>query len=180
MQKREAKQLERKGGVKKNKNNKILRFFKLLYLKLFRINDTPGKVAFGLGLGVFSGIMPGTGPLAALFLAFVFRANRASALLGSLLTNTWVSFLTFILAIKIGSGIFGVCWRDLQLEWDIFLKGFHLQNLFKLSILKTILPVAIGYIVIAFCSGVLAYLCALIIIKNAKRLKLKRRLRHGS
>jgi len=68
--------------------NKFRGFFQLLYLKLIKINDTPQKIAFGFGLGVFSGIFPGTGPLAALFLALILRANRASALLGSLLTNT--------------------------------------------------------------------------------------------
>jgi len=147
----------------------------LIYLKLFRINDTPGKVAFGLGLGVFSGILPGTGPLAALFLAFILRANRASALLGSILTNTWISFLTFVLALKVGAGVFGVNWRDLQLEWDVFIKSFHWKNLLETSILKIIFPVVVGYIVIAFCLGALAYLCALIIIKSVRGQRLKRR-----
>ncbi|MDD5109551.1 MAG: DUF2062 domain-containing protein, partial [Candidatus Omnitrophica bacterium] len=59
--------------------NKILNF---LFSKLFKINDTAGKIALGVGLGVFSGLMPATGPLAALFLAFIFKANRAAALLG--------------------------------------------------------------------------------------------------
>ena len=34
--------------------NKVARFFKALYLKLFRINDTPQKIAIGFGVGVFS------------------------------------------------------------------------------------------------------------------------------
>ena len=67
---------------------KLLQF---LFDKLFKINDTPQKIALGFGLGVFAGIFPGTGPVAAILLAYVFRANRASALFGSLFTNTWLN-----------------------------------------------------------------------------------------
>lgn len=165
--------------MNKEKKKSISRFLRFLYLKLFRINDTPARVALGLGLGVFSGILPGTGPLAALFMAFIFRANRASALLGSLLTNTWMSFLTFVLAVRVGSGIFGINWRSLQLEWSVFLSGFQWKSMFKLPVLKIILPVMAGYFVVAFCLGVLVYLCSLILIINIKRFKLKRRQQYG-
>ncbi|MFA5145190.1 MAG: DUF2062 domain-containing protein [Candidatus Omnitrophota bacterium] len=142
--------------------------FKLLYLELFKINDSPQKIALGLGLGVFSGIFPGTGPLAALFLAFLLRANRASALLGSLLTNTWLSFVTFLLAIKLGSALFGVSWQKLQQDWASFLSSFSWLSLFKTGILKIILPVIAGYLLIAFCLGLLVYLTALLVLQRRK------------
>jgi uncharacterized protein (DUF2062 family) len=135
---------------------------------LFHINDTPEKIALGFGLGVFAGIMPGTGPIASLFLAFIFRANRASALIGSLITNTWLSFATFILAVKTGSWLMEISWQDVRASWDIFIKNFSWQALFKLSVLKTILPVMLGYIVVAFCLGVAAYLAALIVLRIAR------------
>jgi len=141
---------------------KIKRFFNLLYIKLFKINDSPQRIALGLGLGVFAGIIPGTGPLAALFLAFFLRANRASALIGSLLTNTWLSFATFLLAIKLGSGLFGISWQQLYEDWAHFLKGFNWHVLFQLSILKVILPVMVGYFLIAFCLGLIVYLTTLL------------------
>ena len=125
---------------------KISRILNLLYAKVFQINDTPQKIALGLGLGVFSGILPGTGPLASLFLAFVFRVNRASALLGSLLTNTWLSIVTFVLAVKVGSAILRVDWRQLQQDWISNLKGLHWLGLFKASVLKIIFPVMLGYL----------------------------------
>jgi len=145
---------------------RIKKFFELLYIKLVKINDSPQKIALGLGLGVFSGIFPGTGPLAALFLAFFLRANRASALLGSLLTNTWLSFVTFLLAIKLGSGLFGVDWQKLYADWASFLRGFNWSVLFKLSILKIILPVMVGYLLIAFCLGLLVYLTTFLVLKG--------------
>lgn len=164
---------------KESKSNKFFRLPHLLYIKLFKINDSPQKIALGLGLGVTLGILPGTGPVAALCLAFLLRVNRASALLGSLLTNTWLSFVTFILSIKIGSGIMKSNWQEVYKDWILFLKEFHWLDLFKLSIIKIILPVIVGYFVVAFCLGLLIYLTAIIVLtqirhENKSRVKLSR------
>lgn len=153
--------------------NKISRFFKLLYRKLVKINDTPQRIALGLGLGVTLGIIPGTGPLAALFLAFILKVNRASALLGSLLTNTWLSFATFALAIKSGSFVLRLSLEEVYRDWNSFLKDFHWVKLFKLSLLKLILPVLVGYIIVAFCLGFAVYLITLIIL-GLKRYEIKK------
>ncbi|MFA4888205.1 MAG: DUF2062 domain-containing protein [Candidatus Omnitrophota bacterium] len=145
------------------------KFLKTLWEKLFLINDTPQKISLGLGLGVFSGIFPGSGPVAAIFLALTFRANRAAALIGCLLTNTWLSFVSFLLALKIGAFIFGVSWSVIYQDWIVFTKGFRWQNLFKLSVLEIILPVLSGYMAIAFICGVITYLTSLIIINVFKK-----------
>lgn len=143
--------------------------FKLIYQKLFRINDTPQKIALGLGLGVSLGIIPGTGPLASLFLATLFRLNCASALLGSLLTNLWLSLVTFLLSLKVGSWLLGVNWQDVLYAWELFLKNFRWQDLLKISVLKTILPVMVGYFIVAFTLGFVVYLITLIILIKRKK-----------
>jgi len=94
---------------------RISRFFKAVYLRLFRINDTPQKIALGLGLGVFMGVLPGTGPVAALALAFLLKVNRASALLGSVLTNTWLSIPVFLLSLRVGASFAGINYQDLHI-----------------------------------------------------------------
>lgn len=153
---------------RKEKANSIFKFFKIIYSKLFRINDAPQKIALGLGIGVFSGILPGTGPIAALFLAFILRVNRAAALLGSLATNTWLSVVTFPLSIKVGSVIMKIDWQNVYRDWAIFLKNFKFINLFKLSLLKIIFPVIVGYFTVAFCLGLGAYLITLIILTQIR------------
>jgi len=155
----------------KNSENRFIRFFKFLYLKLFRIHDSPQKIALGFGVGVASGILPGTGPIVSLFLAFLFRINRAAALIGCLATNTWLSFLTFILAIRLGSGILGIDGQQLKQDWEALLKEFHWLNLFELTFLKIALPVFIGYLAIAVLLGLLAYIVIIALIQ----LKRKRR-----
>lgn len=150
--------------MKNRIKNKFFRFLKFIYVKLFRINDSAQKIALGLGLGVFLGIVPGTGPIASLFVASVLKINRASAILGSLLTNTWLSIVTFLLAVKLGSRLMGIPWQEARQEWVIFLKDFHVANLFKLSILKIIFPVILGYFLIAFALGLVVYLIAVVVI----------------
>jgi uncharacterized protein (DUF2062 family) len=153
---------------KKKWHNNILRFFKFIYLKLFRINDTPQRIALGLGLGVFLGIIPGTGPVAAVCLAWLLGLNRAAALLGSLLTNTWLSVVTFFLSIKIGSGIMKADWLDVYRGWIGFLKNFRGKDLLELTTLKIIWPVITGYFVVAFSLGLIVYLIALLVVTRIK------------
>ncbi|MFA5287451.1 MAG: DUF2062 domain-containing protein [Candidatus Omnitrophota bacterium] len=153
---------------KEKTGNKLTAFLNTLYQKLFKINDTPNKIALGLGLGVASGMFPGTGPLAALFLAVFFKVNRASALLGSLITNTWLSFVTFFLALRLGSAIFGISWDVLKNESRALFTGFQWGYLFKSSFLKIVMPLLAGYILTALFLGVFVYLASLIIIRKIK------------
>jgi hypothetical protein len=155
--------------MKKKIKNKIIRFFRWFYLKLFRLHDSPQRIAFGFGLGAFLGILPGTGPIAALVLAAIFRINKAAALLGSLLTNTWLSLAVFLFSAKIGSAIMGSNWEKVSQDWGRFLRDFHWINLLKISALKVILPVACGYLIIGFALGSSVYLLSLAMLKVMKR-----------
>jgi len=137
-----------------------------IFSNLFKIDDSAQKIALGVGLGVFSGLMPGTGPLAAMFLAFIFRANRAAALFGSLLTNTWLSLVTFILAIKAGSVILKMDWRQVQQKAQILIKDFSWFKFFKLSFFDVFLPVITGYLIIGLVLGAFSYLVTFLIIRR--------------
>lgn len=148
---------------------RLKRLVSVLYVKLVRTNDTPQKVALGFGLGVFAGILPGTGPIAAVFLASLARVNRATALLGSLATNTWLSFATFLISIKIGSGLIGADWQDIKEKWSMLFKHFSFFSLFKLSVLKIIFPVILGYLVIAICCGLVSYAVLILILTLRKK-----------
>ncbi|MFA6357259.1 MAG: DUF2062 domain-containing protein [Candidatus Omnitrophota bacterium] len=140
--------------------------FNFLFAKLFIINDSAQKIALGVGLGVFSGILPGTGPLIALFLAFIFRANRAAALIGSLLTNTWLSLITFVFAIKVGSAILKLNWHNVFHKAQFLFKDFSFTKFFKLSFSDVFLPVLVGYLAISLILGVFSYLVTLLIIRR--------------
>lgn len=157
------------------KNFSLRKISKFIYFALVQINDTPQKIALGLGLGVFSGVLPGTGVAAALFLSFLFRANRASAIIACSLTNTWLSILTFVLAIKAGSGILGIDWHNIQQDWNYFLSRFNWLDLLKTSALKVILPVIIGYLLVGLCLGLITYSIALMVAYKIKAKLVKKR-----
>jgi uncharacterized protein (DUF2062 family) len=148
--------------MRKKEGNRLQRFFKFLYLKLFRINDSPQRIALGFGAGAFMGIIPGTGPLAALAVAFVFRLNRAAALLGSILTNTWSSIVAFVFAIKIGSAMLSLDWQKVYQGWQVILRDFRMKNLLALSFVDFILPLLIGYLVIGFVLFCVSYLAVMV------------------
>jgi hypothetical protein len=142
---------------KTTSNNKIVRGLRFLYLKIIRMHDSPHKIAFGMGLGVFTGIMPGMGLVAAFFLAMVLRANRAAALLGSFLSNTWLSVITFLLSIKVGSVIIMREPQETLARCKETLQHFHWKSLFDISVIDVLLPLIVGYIVISMAAGLLVY-----------------------
>lgn len=151
---------------------KINNFFKVIYEKLLKINDTPQKISLGLGLGVALGIIPGTGPIAALTLAFILRLNRMAALMGSLMVNTWISIVTLVLAVKLGAKVFSLKWQDVYNDWILLIKDFQWQVLLKSSVYKIILPIFTGYVIMALACGILVYgatLLALIYSKYGRK-----------
>lgn len=153
---------------KKTIMSRISRFFKLIYLKLFRINDSPQKIAIGFGLGVFVGVMPAMGPVLALCLAFIFRVNRASALLGSVLTNTWLSIVIFAMSVKIGALLTGANSASVIAAWRAVIKDFRWAKLAELAVSNLVMPVVLGYVLISAVAGLVAYLAAFIILKYTK------------
>lgn len=150
---------------KRTLSDRISRFLKVLYLKLFRIDDSPEKIALGFGIGVFLGVMPGLGPIAALAAALIVRANRAAALLGSILTNTWLSIPAFFLALKAGSIVTGVSYESMKNGWSSLMKDFSWDRLIHMSLNDVLVPVTAGYAIVSLCIGIAAYAAAFFISK---------------
>jgi uncharacterized protein (DUF2062 family) len=151
--------------------NKIKAAFRRVFKSLFVINDSPQRIALGFGVGVFAGILPGMGPLTAIFLAMLTRSNKAAALLGTLLTNTWLSFVVLISSIKIGSALFGIPWQEIKEQWITLIKNFHWKHVLTTSFLDILIPVALGYLLIGIAAGLLAYLTALLALKIRKHIR---------
>lgn len=154
--------------------DKIKRLAKFFYLKLVRMNDSPHKIALGFGLGAFVGVMPGVGPVIALFFAFLFRVNRASALLGSVLFNTWLSFLALLLAIKVGALVMGRDYQDIHAAWTGIFKDFKWEKLWDVSVYDVLLPIGVGYLIISLVFAALAAAIVYVIavqIKNRKTIR---------
>ena len=112
------------------------------------------RIALGFGLGVFIGVMPGVGSTTSLLLAFIFRVNRASALIGTLIFNTWASIVLFITAIKLGTLVSGHNYSNVIVIWNGIVKDFKWEKLFEASFYDILMPVGIGYLILSlFCAG---------------------------
>jgi len=155
--------------MKKKRGNKLTRVFRSLYLRVFRLNDSPQRIALGLGLGVFLGIVPGTGPIAAIVLAGVLRISVLSAFLGSIAVNTWLSIVTFILSIKVGAFVMRLDWQDVYNHWMALINNFHWKSVFNAAVMKTFLPVFVGNVIVALVFGFFVYLLMYFILSHARR-----------
>jgi uncharacterized protein len=153
--------------------DRIKRWARFLYLKLFRINDTPLKIALGFGLGAFAGVMPGIGPVVALMLAFLFRVNRVSALLGSILFNTWVGLIALVLAVKVGAFVMGRDYQDIYVAWTGIFRGFKWEKLWDLSVNDVLLPICVGYLIISLLFAAVAATVAYALVLRIRDKKLK-------
>jgi uncharacterized protein len=145
------------------------KFFSFLKEKLISINDSPHKIALGFGLGVFAGIFPGTGPIAAIFLAVIFRANRAAALAASLATNTWLSFLIFAVSLQAGAAVLGTDWHSAYETSRALLENFSWRTLFSGPVLTVVKPMLVGYLLVGLALGAGSYLLVYGILKLRKQ-----------
>ncbi|KKP79076.1 MAG: hypothetical protein UR78_C0015G0019 [Candidatus Moranbacteria bacterium GW2011_GWF2_35_39] len=135
--------------------------------KFFLIDDTPHKVAAGAALGIFLGIIPG-GILTAIVIAWIIRVNRLSAVAGVLATNFWTSILIMPFAAKLGCLIFGVNSEDLiknfNQSYSADLKYFFSETI----ILKLLLPLSVGFIIIAGAIALAFYFLIYFLLKYKK------------
>lgn len=77
------------GTNKKHPFVKAKRRSRYFYLKILRIDDPPEVIARGAAIGVFMGVFPtfGVGTFLSLGAAFLLKANKASAVIGSFIVN---------------------------------------------------------------------------------------------
>ncbi len=140
----------------------MLRKTKNFIKKILRTEDSPKKIALGLAIGVFWGIIPTVG-FAILFslpTAFLLKGNKLAAILGTFVVNPFTTPFIYAFEYKLGQLILKTA--PLPLSWDIF----NLENL--LSISKSLL---VGSIFLAIGLTLITYFLTL-------QIMLKYRFRH--
>lgn len=94
---------------KRHPFERLKRWLKLMYYRILRIDDPPERIARGAAIGVLMGVLPtfGVGGFLAVGLAFLLKANKAAAVLGSFIVNPLTSPFFWTLSAVIGSFIMG-------------------------------------------------------------------------
>jgi uncharacterized protein (DUF2062 family) len=142
--------------------------FKELRNKLLGINDSPHRIALGAGLGLFLGVFPGTGAIAAIVGAFIIRANKAAALAGALLVNTWINVVSFPAALAIGAFILRVDPRTIAQDWSQLTGHFTWQALWSLLLRDTVIVLLAGYMLIGLLLGIAGYFFTYTLIRKVR------------
>lgn len=146
----------------------IKNFIKSHYQKIIKINDSPHRIAGGFAIGIFFGILPGAGVMVAVLLAYLFRVNRAAALASSLLTNSWLGVVTFVVAVKVGAWVTGTEWHQLYSRCHNFIKHFEWEKVIDGSALPILKPLMAGYAVIGILAAVFVYIVVFVIIVRVR------------
>ena len=128
------------------------------------IDASPHHKALGLGIGVFLGILPGAGPVIALAAAAIFKANKAAAVLGAFLVNTWTTIITIAFSVKVGAFVTGQDGQEALKTWNTFIHDFHWSRLWEGHLWGLVYPILIGYFIISAAFGLLAYFFALFVL----------------
>lgn len=141
--------MAKKRGYKGSLPVRMKRRARYIYLKLLRIDDPPERIARGAALGVLMGVLPtfGLGTALAFGIAFIIKANKAAAVLGSFVMNPFTSAFVWTLSIVIGSVLTGEDYSDMlsKLRRDGVAVGVgwaYLVFLVGNVILSTLLTVA--------------------------------------
>lgn len=127
------------------------RWLKLHYYKVVRIDDPPDRIARGVAIGVFMGIFPtfGLGIIVAIIFAYILKANRASAVLGSFIMNPFTIPIFWTLSSAVGAVIF---WEDRELVMAS-IKNHQFLN----GIGWAYVVFLVGNIIVSSTSAALAY-----------------------
>lgn len=142
--------------------------FKNFLKNFFLIDDSPHKVAGGVAVGIFMGIVPGEGLLSTLLFAYILRFNRLSALTALVAVNMWMTLIVLPLAAITGGFLFGVSSQSLintfqntyTLGWNYFFS--------KIILFELILPLMIGFVIVALIIALSFYLLVYFLLKYKK------------
>ncbi len=121
---------------------KILRFFRLLKYKLFRIKDFPESVAIGLAWGASVSVTPLLGFHLIICYAgtLLMRGNIIAAIVGTIAGNPWTFPFFFYLDYKIGTLLYSNEMKNYEFKISFLINNF--DNLFYPTLIGSI-PFAI-------------------------------------
>lgn len=130
---------------------RMIRQFKLQFLRFARLSGTPDDIAKGMALGIFIGMTPTFGFQMgiAIAVAWLLRENKLAAVLGVWITNPITA--PFIYALEYETGRVLLSMERLRLP-----ETFSFEALRPLG-WEVVIPLCFGSLLYAVVSGALAY-----------------------
>ncbi len=145
----------------------------LIYIKhkILRLSDSPHKIALGLAIGFGVSFTPilGTHFLQAGFLAFLFRGNILSAIIGTFVGNPWTFPFFWWAGFSSGKAMYGLLGISGAAEFPQGMDPGHLMDLLWSEPLSLFLPWLLGGYTLCLLSVPMGYLVYFYIVRAAKR-----------
>jgi uncharacterized protein (DUF2062 family) len=124
---------------------------------LVRIEDSPHRTALAFAIGVWIAFLPliGIHTALALLIAFAFRLNRVTLLLGAYVNNPWTLVPLFMAGTFLGCVLLGIPPSTLwALEWP---RGeWHAHEMF-VRLRPIVAPFLVGNVALGTISALLSY-----------------------
>ena len=125
---------------------------------LFRLEDTPSRIALAFGIGLFIAFFPllGIHTGLALLIAFTFRLSRVAILAGAWTNNPWTIAPMYMAGTLLGCAILDVPNGGLEsIQWGLHGRAFY-ESLFE-GLRPYILPYIIGNLILGTIAGGIGY-----------------------
>lgn len=99
--------LQENGRASRRTTGRVRRISRYLYLRFTRLRGDPHELALGMAIGIFTGALPILPFQIALavVLAFVFKASKIAAALGTWVSNPLNWYFLYLYSYKIGAAV---------------------------------------------------------------------------
>lgn len=126
---------------------------------LFRVEDSPHRVALAFSIGIFIAFFPiiGIHTAMALGVAFLLRLNRVAILAGTFVNNPWTIAPMLMAGTGVGCLLLGISPVGLgEIEWGLHGRAFY-RALFD-QLRPFLLPYLLGNLVMGLAVSSVSYL----------------------
>ncbi len=130
---------------------------------ILEVKDTPHRISMAFAVGIFIGMSPlfGVHTLLGLLVAYVFRLNKLTTIVGVYITNPWTIIPIYTFSTWVGARCLGVNNILPDVDWRNITFSALLNDFSPL-----LMPFIVGTIIISFASAVMSYFIIYHLVKK--------------
>lgn len=127
------------------------------------VRDTPHRISMAFSVGIFIGMSPlfGIHTLLGLLVAYVFRLNKLTTIVGVYITNPWTIIPIYTFSTWVGARCLGVDKILPDIDWRNITFSALIEDFSPL-----LMPFLLGTVIISVVSAVLSYIVIYHLVKK--------------
>jgi uncharacterized protein (DUF2062 family) len=127
------------------------------------VKDTPHRISIAFALGIFIGMSPlfGIHTLLGLLVAYLFRLNKLTTIVGVYITNPWTIIPIYTFSTWVGAKCLGVDKLLPDIDWGNITFSALMKDLGPL-----LMPFLLGTVIIGAFSSVISYIIIYHLVKK--------------